>query len=58
MVAVRTFDSGEALVKISTLKILIHYMRYYWAVKPVLLLKKLVIASFELKEVVIQEFPQ
>lgn len=58
MVAVRTFDSGEALVKISTLKILIHYMRYYLTVKPVLLLKKLVIALLELEKVAIQELPQ
>lgn len=48
----------EALVKIATLKIIIHHMRYYRTIKPVLLLKKLVIAFFELKKVAIQKFPQ
>ena len=43
--AVRAFNSSEALVKISAFKILSHHMGDYRAVKPILLLEKFITFS-------------
>ncbi|WP_228853941.1 hypothetical protein [Desulfomarina profundi] len=58
MMTVKALGASKALMEVTTFKVFIHYMRDYRTVKPILLLKKLVIALFEIKEVAIQEFPQ
>ncbi len=50
MMAVRALDASKALMEVTTFKVFIQYMRDYRTVKPILPLKKLVIALFELKK--------
>jgi hypothetical protein len=51
-------ETPSALVEISALKILSHYMGNHRTVETVLLPEKIVIALLELKKVVIEQLPQ
>jgi len=54
VITVGTFYSGEALMKITALKIFSHHMRDYQAVESILLLEKFVIALFKINKMTIQ----
>ncbi len=58
MLAIRAFDTSEALMQIAAFKIFINYMRYNRSVKAILLLEKFVISPLKFNKVTIEEFPQ